>query len=290
MGATNDSPHPQTYEARNDLAVRSAAGDPMVEQHGSPSYQRRKTSLTTNSPVLNAGGIRMQPSEPPKTQNSHAKQSSLDKLKDAQIQSSGISGANVSPKRELFSNAATAGDVTIDGLPTTSQKLKAHSKAAAASDVTPTGLPDFIMRRNELFDRLKQKARAEILKKEKPEIDVVLDLGLDAHGVPRPAMPVAAKAWESTPGSFLRHVDKDVSSNVVVAKVDGKQLWDLDRPLEYACRVSYVSFSSAEGRNVFWHSSAHVLGEAAECHYNCLLSHGPPVEQGFFYDMALTKG
>ena len=151
-------------------------------------------------------------------------------------------------------------------------------------------LPDIITKRNELFDRLKRERHAEILAKDKPEINVVLDLGLNKEGRPRPEMPVAAKAWESTPGSFLRHVDKDVSSDVVIAKVDGKHLWDLDRPLEYACRVSYVPFSSAEGRNVFWHSSAHVLGEAAECQFNCLLSHGPPVEQGFFYDMAIADG
>ena len=161
------------------------------------------------------------------------------------------------------------------------------SKAKMASEPS---LPEFIIKRNKLFDELKRKYDAEILDKEHHVINIVLDLGLDKEGKPRPAMPVAAKAWESTPGSFLRHVDKDISSNVVIAKVDGKELWDLDRPLEFDCRVSYVPFSSAEGRNVFWHSSAHVLGEAAECQYNCLLSHGPPVEQGFFYDMAIAEG
>ncbi|KAL9635342.1 MAG: hypothetical protein Q9164_003523 [Protoblastenia rupestris] len=165
-----------------------------------------------------------------------------------------------------------------------SSRLQASLQAANAS------LPDFILERNQLFDDLKHKRDADVLMKEKPTINVVIDLGPDRNGRPRPAMPVAAKAWESTPGSFLRHVDKDVSADVVIAKVDGKELWDLDRPLEYECRVSYIPFSSAEGRNVFWHSSAHVLGEAAECQYNCLLSHGPPVEQGFFYDMALPEG
>lgn len=151
-------------------------------------------------------------------------------------------------------------------------------------------LPNFIVERNKLFDKLKHERHAEILRKDHPAINVTLDLGLDSEGKPRPIMPVAAKAWESTPGSFLRHVDKAVSSDVVVAKVDGKILWDLDRPLEYACQINYLPFISAEGRNVFWHSSAHVLGEAAECQYQCLLSHGPPVEQGFFYDMALPEG
>ena len=158
------------------------------------------------------------------------------------------------------------------------------------NDRSMQSLPRFIVERNKLFDDLKRKHDAEVLEKEHPVINVVLDLGLDKEGKPRPAIPVAAKAWESTPGYFLRHVDKDVSSDVVVAKVDGKELWDLDRPLEKDCRVSYLPFTSAEGRNVFWHSSAHVLGEAAECQYQCLLSHGPPVEQGFFYDMAIEGG
>lgn len=151
-------------------------------------------------------------------------------------------------------------------------------------------VPDFVLQRNKLFDELKRVRDAEILEREHPVIKVVLDLGLDKNGIPRAAMSVDAKGWESTPGSFLKHLDKDITSDVVVAKVDGKQLWDLDRPLEYDCRVSYIPFVSAEGRNVFWHSSAHALGEAAECQFQCLLSHGPPVEQGFFYDMAIPEG
>jgi len=170
------------------------------------------------------------------------------------------------------------------------QKEKIASKKPAIDPHAEAPLPGFIVKRNKLFDELKHKRDAEILERDHPVINVVLDLGLDKEGKPRLAMSVAAKAWESTPGSFLRHVDKDISSDVVISKVDGKELWDLDRPLEYDCRVSYLPFTSAEGRNVFWHSSAHVLGEAAECQYQCLLSHGPPVEQGFFYDMALKDG
>ena len=165
-----------------------------------------------------------------------------------------------------------------------------HPQTPVPTSQTAEALPDFIKRRNQLFEELKQKNDAEMREKPRPDIDVVIDLGLDQQGMPRAPMSSAAKAWESTPGSFLRHVDKTVSADVVVAKINGKELWDLDRPLEYSCRVSYLPFTSAEGRNVFWHSSAHVLGEAAECQYNCLLSHGPPVEQGFFYDMAIAEG
>ena len=44
----------------------------------------------------------------------------------------------------------------------------------------------------------------------------------------------------------------------------------------------------ASGKKVFWHSSAHVLGEAAERHYGCHLCLGPPTDDGFFYEMAIA--
>ena len=44
-------------------------------------------------------------------------------------------------------------------------------------------------------------------------------------------------------------------------------------------------FTPFLGKQVFWHSSAHVLGEAAEKHYGCHLCFGPPTDEGFFYDM-----
>lgn len=46
-------------------------------------------------------------------------------------------------------------------------------------------------------------------------------------------------------------------------------------------------FFSFAGQQVFWHSSAHILGEAMERHYGGCLCYGPPIEEGFYYDMAL---
>lgn len=40
---------------------------------------------------------------------------------------------------------------------------------------------------------------------------------------------------------------------------------------------------------VFWHSSAHILGEAMERVYGGHLCYGPPIEDGFYYDM-YTEG
>jgi hypothetical protein len=66
-------------------------------------------------------------------------------------------------------------------------------------------------------------------------------------------------------------------------------LWDLERPLEGSCTLAFFDFESPEGKRVFWHSSAHVLGEAAERHYGCHLCIGPPTDDGFFYEMGMGE-
>lgn len=178
-------------------------------------------------------------------------------------------------------------DRTVSEAPAAAKKAplppkggKQKSKKAPEPDAP---LPDFIIERNNLFEELWQKHKEEHAQKPRPDIAVTLDVGDAPSTVP-------AKAWQSTPGSFLKDLPKEISSTAVVAKVDGKELWDLDRPLERDCTVSYLPFDSAQGREVFWHSSAHVLGEACECQYGCMLSHGPPTAQGFFYDMAIPDG
>lgn len=158
-----------------------------------------------------------------------------------------------------------------------------HTQAASKGPSAPVALPDFIKERNNLFEELKKKHDEELAKKPRSDIKITLEATKSDVSV------VEGKSWETTPGQLLRNVPKEVSSDAVVAKVNDK-LWDLDRPLEGDAKVSYLSSKDPEGRGVFWHSSAHVLGEAAENEYGCRLSHGPPTATGFFYDMALEEG
>ena len=48
--------------------------------------------------------------------------------------------------------------------------------------------------------------------------------------------------------------------------------------------LSHSSILSSTPPQCFWHSSAHVLGEALEATFGVQLTIGPPVEEGFYYD------
>jgi threonyl-tRNA synthetase len=76
-------------------------------------------------------------------------------------------------------------------------------------------------------------------------------------------------------------VNPDADPNAV-----GEQweLYDSFRPLEGDCEIKLLTFDDPEGKMVFWHSSAHILGESMEREFGVHLCHGPPTDSGFFYD------
>lgn len=70
----------------------------------------------------------------------------------------------------------------------------------------------------------------------------------------------------------------------LVMKIDGK-LFDLTTKLTTDCEVEFLSFEDEEGKDVFWHSSAHILAHAVQNLFpNVKTTIGPPVENGFYYD------
>ncbi len=73
------------------------------------------------------------------------------------------------------------------------------------------------------------------------------------------------------------------------AKVNGQDYWDLERPLEGSVSLDFLDFDHPEGKRCFG-TSARVLGEACEATMGVTLSHGPPTDDGFFYDMSIDGG
>jgi threonyl-tRNA synthetase len=75
-----------------------------------------------------------------------------------------------------------------------------------------------------------------------------------------------------------------VNPDEVIDDADKWELYDSFRPLEGDCEIKLLTFEDPEGKMVFWHSSAHVLGECMERKFGVQLCHGPPTDSGFFYD------
>ncbi|XP_019332905.1 threonine--tRNA ligase, mitochondrial isoform X1 [Alligator mississippiensis] len=112
----------------------------------------------------------------------------------------------------------------------------------------------------------------------------------EARGPIRVVLPdgrhLEGEAGRTTPYEIAARISRDLAEEAVAARVNGA-LYDLERPLEGDATLDFLHFDSPEGQAVFWHSSAHVLGAAAEQLYGALLCHGPSTESGFFYDMDL---
>ncbi|KAM9114595.1 threonine--tRNA ligase, mitochondrial isoform 1-T1 [Pangshura tecta] len=98
---------------------------------------------------------------------------------------------------------------------------------------------------------------------------------------------VEGESLRTTPYHVASQIGQGLAEGAVAARVNGT-LYDLDRPLESSSTLEFLGFDSPEGQAVFWHSSAHILGVAAERFYGALLCHGPSTESGFFYDMYLA--
>ncbi|KAG0056831.1 threonyl-tRNA synthetase [Gryganskiella cystojenkinii] len=182
----------------------------------------------------------------------------------------------------LTQNLATAQDLALAAaaaMPVAKDK-KPKKKAAAAAEspypleVSPT--PEYVAHRIALFDSLKKKADEADAAQPRVPISISMPDGSVREGV----------AWETSPMEIAKSISKSLSERVVIAKVN-KVLWDLERPLVNSCQLEFLDFEDEEGKAVFWHSSAHVLGEACEKHYGCHLCVGPPIEDGFYYEMGM---
>ena len=80
-----------------------------------------------------------------------------------------------------------------------------------------------------------------------------------------------------------------IPGGLVAARIDGR-LADLTTPLTADSRIEGVGFDSPEGRDVFRHSSAHVLAEAvADLFPGAKFAIGPSIEDGFYYDFDVEK-
>jgi threonyl-tRNA synthetase len=80
-------------------------------------------------------------------------------------------------------------------------------------------------------------------------------------------------------------ISEGLARNVLAAKVNDKVV-DATFPIDSDATLQLLTWNDAEGKNTFWHSSAHLLAEALEALYPGIkLGIGPPIDHGFYYDI-----
>ncbi|WP_192043431.1 threonine--tRNA ligase [Paenibacillus lycopersici] len=96
-------------------------------------------------------------------------------------------------------------------------------------------------------------------------------------------------------GATIEDVAGSISTglrkNAVAGKVDGKVV-DLNTPLERDAALEIVTLDSADGLEVYRHSTAHLMAQAIKRLYperNVKLGIGPVIEDGFYYDIDMDE-
>ena len=181
-----------------------------------------------------------------------------------------------------------------------------------------TNKPEWLKDRLATYESISQLRAKELESKAPVAIQVTLPDGkvLSAKKDGTPYM-----AWQTTPYDVAATISQGLADSVAVCRVtyedfvsdysldeDGMggedlmmdsmedvetkansqktYLWDLTRPLVGSVsKLELLKFGDdQDAKTVFWHSSAHMLGEAMEHLWGARLTIGPPLKGGFYYD------
>lgn len=91
----------------------------------------------------------------------------------------------------------------------------------------------------------------------------------------------------STPMDVAKNISEGFARNVISAKFNDKKV-ESSTPLNENGSLTLYTFNDTEGKQTFWHSSAHVLAQAITSFYpDVKLTIGPSIENGYYYDVDL---
>jgi len=99
----------------------------------------------------------------------------------------------------------------------------------------------------------------------------------------------AVKQFENgiTALDIAKSISEGLARKVLAASVNGVVV-DSSRPIQSDASLKLLTWDDADGKNTFWHSSAHLMAEAVESIFpGVKFWVGPALDKGFYYDMDL---
>ena len=89
---------------------------------------------------------------------------------------------------------------------------------------------------------------------------------------------------------IARSISNHLAEEALGAFFNGEKI-DLSRQLFSDGTIRFVTFDDPEGKEIYWHSSAHLMAEAIqELYPGVKFGVGPAIEWGFYYDVDLPDG
>lgn len=80
-------------------------------------------------------------------------------------------------------------------------------------------------------------------------------------------------------------ISKGLANDILVAEVNGK-MKDLSAPINEDSSIVFHKFDSDKGKEVYWHTTSHLMAQAVEELYpGARFGVGPPIDGGFYYDI-----
>ncbi len=87
--------------------------------------------------------------------------------------------------------------------------------------------------------------------------------------------------------AIAKQISEGLARKVLAAKING-EVWDATRPILTDASFQLLTWNEDDGKQTFWHSSAHLLAEAVEQIFpGVKFWVGPAIDRGFYYDMDL---
>ena len=162
------------------------------------------------------------------------------------------------------------------------QRLNTGLRFYRELSTTNKDIKDQILRRIQLFEKYYKEQAKELEEKATHGKDIIVKVG---------DREFRTKSYASTPMDIAKssmnkkEYNKIMGARVTDPKSGKTSIVDMTRPITDSVNVEFIFADERDGLEIFWHSSAHILGHSLEQLYSCLLCTGPVKEhEGFYYD------
>lgn len=145
-------------------------------------------------------------------------------------------------------------------------------------------LPEWLLLRNKMFEESWQQSIIDLKNQPREGIKVIIEIDGRSERV------VDATSWLSTPKSLMAYVPEELRNTALIAKINGRKYWDLNRPLQEDCSVAFLGWDQPEGQQALWRSCASCLAELCEQEFQCVIADTMTTTQGFFCEMSIPDG